>query len=199
MYGNQIPDLFRSISTKKSKPVLGFFELHVDQTITVENLVKFLKKKGILFNVCPKMKDPPSEEPEQPSKQEGEGEGEGEEEAAPQEEAAPEGEGEGDEEAKKKAEEEAEKIRLVEEEEAKYRCPDDMVNMTELLFIVERYYNEESRLETSLAKNIKDHDYNKEYKTYKATANHYLQMRGVEMILFEFKEILLSLALLIKG
>lgn len=49
--------LFASISAKIAKPSQGFFESHIDQTITVENLVNFLIKQGLLHNVCRPWRD----------------------------------------------------------------------------------------------------------------------------------------------
>jgi len=52
MFEAQIDELFRNISSKIAKPTQGFFEMHIDQTITIENLVNFLKKKSLLFTEC---------------------------------------------------------------------------------------------------------------------------------------------------
>jgi len=43
MYGDNLEKLFTNIATQKAKPTAGFFEIHIDQTITVDNLVNFLK------------------------------------------------------------------------------------------------------------------------------------------------------------
>lgn len=51
MYEQQIADLFKNISSKIAKPTQGFFETHIDQTITIENLINFLNKQDLIFNV----------------------------------------------------------------------------------------------------------------------------------------------------
>lgn len=191
MFETEINELFTKIATRKAKPVAGMFECYIDQTITIGDLVNFLKQKEILFNVCrPFRKEEESVVEE--TKQEGEGEEEEKEEAPPAE------EGEGDEEAKRKAEEEEQKRKEQEAEEAKYTCPADRVTLTDLFLIIEKYFTSGDELREKLKKLPRD-ELNKENYQYKETSTHYMYMKGVELTLFEFKEIMLELALLIKG
>ena len=44
--------------------------MHIDQTITVENLANFLKKKGLIFNVCRPLREAPSVEEHKESHEE---------------------------------------------------------------------------------------------------------------------------------
>lgn len=61
---------------------------------------------------------------------------------------------------------------------------------------IEKYYNESSCLFNKV-KDISDEDLNKDHKIFKITSKHYLNIKGVELVLHEFKEILLEISLFI--
>jgi len=90
--------------------------------------------------------------------------------------------------------EEEEKARL--EEELKYKCPDEQVTLYEVISFIEKYYDETKSIKNH---NISDDDINRDHKLYKMANLHYLHIKGVELILHEFKEIIVELALWIKG
>jgi len=50
-----------------------------------------------------------------------------------------------------------------------------------------------------MAVNILEDDINRDHKLFKISSNHYLNIKGVELIFHEFKEIIIELALKIKG
>lgn len=80
----------------------------------------------------------------------------------------------------------------------KYICPDDKVTMFDLIMAIEKYYDDQKSIK-SLASNISEDDINRDNKLFKISNNHYLNIKGVELIFHEFKEIIIELALKIKG
>lgn len=84
------------------------------------------------------------------------------------------------------------------EEEAKYTCPEGKVELFEVILAIEKYYNEEKCLSTKI-KAFEGDELNRQHYVSKAAAKHYLEIKGVELIFTEFKEILFELAFYIKG
>jgi hypothetical protein len=173
----------------------------IDKTIEVEDLIMFFKKIDLLWNETP----PQKEKPQESEAKEGEGdEGEGAQ-----------AEGENNTQEKSKAVDksqtkeeqppaEAEGEQANEDEEGVddqselHECPVDKITLKELLDIIEKYYNPKAKLSYVIEKEIDRNDYNKEYNTHKLVNKYYMHTRGSELIMFEFKEILLEIALLLK-
>ena len=203
MLDKEVIELFNDISKKDGKPVFGV----IDRTIEIEDLIKFFKKVEILWNETPPQREKPIEEPEEP-KQEAEGEADEEKEQQEDEklnetskskaadkskskietsEVVKEGEGEGD-----------APVEEPEEKSEEFKCPDDMISLRELIHIIEKYYNPEKTLAALIRSSINQDDYNKEYNIHKLTNRYYMHIKGSELILHEFKEILLEISILLK-
>ena len=58
----------------------------------------------------------------------------------------------------------------------------------------EKYFNESNTLASKI-RDIPEDDINRDHKIHKITAKHYLNIKGVELVLHEFKEILLELSI----
>ena len=194
MFEDQIKELFENISKKSYEARFGV----IDCTITVADLVNWLKKAGILFGVCPKRLLKPVHEEAKKEEEVKPAEGEAKEEEAPKE-GDGEGEGEGDEEEKKRLAEVEAKKQAEEAEAAKYRCPDNMITLVELMQIIFKYQNAKTKFEFLQKCKISPEDYNKEFNTYKLAQTFYLTKKGVEIVYFELKEILLNIAMIVKS
>ena len=70
--------------------------------------------------------------------------------------------------------------------------------MFDLISIIEKYYDDQKSIK-SMSSNIHEDDINRDHKLFKISNNHYLNIKGVELIFHEFKEIIIELALKIKG
>ena len=69
----------------------------------------------------------------------------------------------------------------------------------EAIIIIEKHYQKKTSLQHKIETTITDDDYNQLYNKHKLALMHLIEIRPVEIIMFEFKEILLELALTIKG
>lgn len=199
MYDTQIKALFASISSKIAKPSQGFFESHIDQTITVENLINFLIKQGLLHNVCRPLRTEADLDPNQTISAH-----EAHETSNPvnishnQSNVAPASAADHDLTPEELEQKLVEEERIRQEEESKYDCPDNQVKLSQVIFFIEKYYNETSCLANKV-RDISDDDINRDHKIFKITAKHYLNIKGVELVLHEFKEILLEISILISS
>lgn len=188
MVNNELEELFNSISKKDGKPVFGV----IDRTIEIEDLVRFFKKIDILWNETPPQKDLPVEENKNLEaaahhEEKQEDHNETAKSKHPDDSKAHKVEGEGD--------EKKEELPIQEEN---FECPVDKISLIELIHIIEKYYNPKKTLTYLIRHNIDPDDYNKVYNIHKLSNRYYMHIKGSELIIFEFKEILFEISLLLK-
>lgn len=196
MLDNEINGLFNAISKKDAKPVFGV----IDRTIDVEDLVRFLKRIELLWNETPSQRDLSAEQEaskhheevhekiEEPKQNDTNKSkiidksklGKLEEEKHHEEE---------------KTEEHHPKV----EDAVPQVCPPDKITLTELIHIIEKYYNPKKTLASLIQSKIDQNDINSEYNTHKLTNRYYMHIKGSELIMHEFKEILLEISNLLKS
>jgi hypothetical protein len=196
MLDKEINELFNSISKKDGKPVFGV----IDRTIEVEDLVRFLKRIELLWNETPTVKDLSSEQ--EPAKQP---------EEIPEKVEEPKLNDTNKskiidkskigklEEEKHTEEEKIEEPEPKVEEAVSHVCPPHMITLAELIFIIEKYYNPKKTLASLIQNKIDTNDINCEYNTHKLTNRYYMHIKGAELIMNEFKEILLEISTLLKS
>jgi hypothetical protein len=184
----ELEDLFNAISKKDGKPLFGV----IDRTIEIEDLVRFFKKIDLLWNETPTQKDPPVEETESP---EGEGQDAKHEE---QNDTLKSKQADDSKTPKPEGEEEDHKDELTSVVE-NVGCPVDKISLIDLIHIIEKYYNPKKTLTYMLQHNIDPDDYNKVYNIHKLTNRYYMHIKGSELIMFEFKEILFEISILLKN
>lgn len=198
MLDNELNELFNFISKKDGKPVFGV----IDRTIEVEDLVRFLKKIELLWNETPPHKDKPSEGGE---KKQHEPEPHVIEKQPDPNETAKSKPGDKSkvnaEEAKKEVVEEHHEVKEdhPKMQDAVYECPTDRITLLELINIIEKYYNPNKRLVSVISSKIPADDHNREYNVHKLTNRYYMHIKGSELIIHEFKEILLEISMLLKN
>jgi hypothetical protein len=198
MLDKEISELFGTISRKDGKPVFGV----IDRTIEVEDLVIFLKKIDLLWNETPPKKEKPNEEDSHKEDEAKHDENEKHEdlnESAKSKQAdksknAKHEENKSHEEPAEDQKEEKPQPEVVED----FMCPADKISLFELINIIEKYYNPRKTLMSVLRNKIDPEDYNKEYNAHKLTNRYYMHIKGSELILFEFKEILLEISTLLR-
>lgn len=196
MLDKELNDLFNSISKKDGKPVFGV----IDRTIEVEDLVRFLKKIELLWNETPPQKEKP-ETDEAPK--EAEVEGEDTKAQEDQNESAKSKAADLSKSMKKEevehVEGEGEKVEPPVVDDPVQQCPTNKISLLELVNIIEKYYNPRKTLAALIESKIDPEDYNKEYNIHKLTNRYYMHIRGSELIMHEFKEILLEISMLLKS
>ena len=204
-FDTQINEIFNVISKKDSKPVFGV----IDRTIEVEDLVRFLRRIEVLWNETPPQKEKPAEK--EPSVHEGEGEvvaEEVEKKDEKKEDLNETAKSKGTDKSKSKANDESkdegEEMNEKEHKEEgldemqNFKCPADKITLHDLINIIEKYYNPRKTLMSLVTQKIDPEDYNKEYNMHKLTNRYYMHIKGAELIMFEFKEILADISQLLK-
>lgn len=202
MLEKELEDLFNSISKKNPKPVFGV----IDRTIDVEDLVKFLNRIEILWNETPKKLDKPSEEPAHKEEPVHETPAEEKHDSKNLNETSKSKPGDKSKIIKPEEDKHEEPEHLEDEKTSHHEeansgdsCPSDRITLVELINIIEKYYNPKKTLAAMVESKISASDYNKEYKVHKLANRYYVHIKGSELILHEFKEILLEISILIKN
>ena len=200
MLEKELIELFNNISKRKAKPSFGV----IDKTIDVEDLVRFLARVEVLWNETPKqkeMKDPSHNKTEQVVQEHHE---EIKHDSKNLNETSKSKAGDKskiitkvDEEKIEPPPAHEEKEEIEQESTEVDSCPPDRISLVELISIIEKYYNPTKTL-ARVIDNIHPEDPNREYNIHKLTNRYYVQIKGSELILHEFKEILLDISILLK-